>query len=198
MENLKRHLIAKKKTGDEKITTESGKTIGTISSYWQWTHSDIIENTERGIFAEYLVACALGVSDNVRTNFDAYDLKTKDNITIEVKSSAYIQSWPQDKLSTILFSIRPTKAWNPETNSYDAKSKRQSLVYVFCVLNYKSKDDGLNPLDTKQWDFYVLPTKILNKESPVQKNITLSRLLKLGAVQCRFENLAETISNSNY
>lgn len=32
----------------------------TVHDYWQWAHSDILENVQRGTYAEFLVAAALG------------------------------------------------------------------------------------------------------------------------------------------
>ena len=64
-----------------------------------------MDNAERGALAEYLVACALGVADNVRVNWDKYDLLSPEGIAVEVKSSGYLQSWDQNELST--------KLWHP-------------------------------------------------------------------------------------
>ena len=49
-------------------------------------------------------------------------------------------------------------------------------------------------LDLDYWDFYVLPTSVLNDKAPDQKSIALSSLLKLEPVKTDFAGLAETIS----
>ncbi len=163
-----------------------------LIDFWKWANSDIIGNFERGILAEYIVAAALNVKNMCRREWDAYDVLSKDGIRIEVKTSAYIQAWHQEKYSEIKFGIRPTKAYDYATNTYDKKIKRQADIYVFCV--HKHKDEKtINPLDCNQWDFYVLSTKILNEKKKNQKTISLKGIIKLGAVLCTYENLNKII-----
>ena len=72
--------------------TEIPNTGGrTMLDYWSWAFSDIMGNTERGVFAEYLVATALGINNIPRRNWLPYDLLYKNAIRIEVKASAYIK-----------------------------------------------------------------------------------------------------------
>jgi diguanylate cyclase (GGDEF)-like protein len=86
---------------------------------------------------------------------------SKEGISIEVKTSAYLQSWDQQSLSKISFDIQPIYGWDSVTNEYDAEKKRQSDVYVFCVLKHKDQAT-LNPLDLSQWDFYERSNRILH------------------------------------
>lgn len=183
-----------RKTGKEPIYDAKGKQISSILDFWQWAYSDIIGNIERGHFAEYLVACALNVRQNTRVEWDKYDVLTNDDISIEVKSSGYVQTWQQKGKSKISFSIRPTRAFNSKTNAYEEKIKRQAQIYVFCVHNYEKKDEGINPLDMKQWDFYILPTEKLNMEVKEQKTISLQKIIKLGAEKCSYSELSASIN----
>lgn len=64
-----------------------------LSDFWSWAFSDLVANTTRGLIAEYLVARALDADQGCRTEWDAWDVVTPDGIKVEVKSSAYIQSW---------------------------------------------------------------------------------------------------------
>ncbi len=191
--NLHKTLIEDRKTGQECIIDEKGKMISTIHEYWQWAYSSLLGNTERGHFAEYLVAVALGIADNTRIEWDKYDLKSPSGITVEVKASGYLQTWSQNKLTKPIFSIRPTMAWDYETNQYEEIIKRQAEIYVFCLHNYRRKDDGINPLDLRQWEFFVLPTKILDEKMPVQKTISLDKVKALGAVNASFSELKNII-----
>lgn len=179
-------------TGSEPIKAPNGKTIGMLSDYWSWAHSDLIANAERGVFAEYLVACALGIQkDDVRKEWDKYDLHYKNESVefgIEVKSSGYVQTWEQSKPSSLMFGIRPTLGWDSESNKSGNIPRRQADIYVFCV--HKEQDQSkVNPLDIAQWDFYLLPTQILNGKLPEQKTISLSTLKTIGAVETKFEDL---------
>ena len=184
-----------RKTGKEVILDNTGNKVSTIQDYWAWAYSSFIGNTERGNFAEYLVATALGVNNGTRSEWDKYDLKTDSDFSVEVKASGYIQSWEQSRPSRPVFSIKPSKVWNSETKKYDGESKRHADVYVFCLHNYEHKDRGLNPLDMNQWEFYVLATKVLDEKMPLQKTITLSKLKSLNVKQCNYDNLKQTIEN---
>lgn len=46
------------------------------------------------------------------------------------------------------FGIQPTFAWDAETNVYDTEMRRQSDIYVFCVLKHTDQET-IDPLDAK-------------------------------------------------
>ena len=176
-------------TGDEQFKQDSALTTG---DFWRWAYSDLLNNTTRGVLAEFIVAQAIGDSSKVRTEWEPYDLKTPDGITVEVKSSAYIQSWHQDRLSTISFGIAPTKAWDVRTNTWSDDVCRQADVYVFCLLD--CKDQGLvDTLDMEQWRFYVLPSVVLDENMPESKSISLSVLTQLEPEIATFGRLAAAV-----
>ncbi|MBE6020965.1 MAG: hypothetical protein E7228_04365 [Clostridiales bacterium] len=178
--------------GNEKIIASDGSKISSVVEFWRWAYSDIMGNAERGVFAEYLVACALGVQDSVRISWDKYDLKTKEGIAVEVKTSGYLQTWEQKELSKIVFSINPTFGWDSEKNTYDLVQKRQADVYVFCVHKHKDKSTA-DPLDLSQWEFYVMPTIVLNEKFGDRKTASLNGLINAGAEVCEFENINNKI-----
>ena len=66
-------------------------------------------------------------------NYHGNDLLDPRGISIEVKSAAYIQTWHQDRLSTISFNCAPSLAWDPETNRQSDVKRRQAEVYVFAI-----------------------------------------------------------------
>ena len=49
-------------------------------------------------------------------------------------------------------------------------------IYVFCVHMLKDQET-INPLDLSQLESNVLNTKVLNEKVPMQKTITLNRLI---------------------
>lgn len=114
----------------------------------------------------------------MRDEWDAFDLKTKDGIKIEVKSAAYIQSWNQRNFSTISFSIKPARCWEAEPKRQRGEPKRHADVYVFCLLKHKDQKT-IDPLKMEQWDFYVLPTYRLDVYERSQSSITINSLCKL-------------------
>ncbi|ODS32188.1 MAG: hypothetical protein SCARUB_02707 [Candidatus Scalindua rubra] len=80
-------IIAERKRGDEKFICNNNTINLRLSHFWQWSVSDLLSNATRGILAEFMVASALGINEGIRNEWDAYDLKTKSGIRIEVKSS---------------------------------------------------------------------------------------------------------------
>jgi hypothetical protein len=61
-----------------------------VRDFWRWAYSDLRMNVTRGIFAEYLVAQAVGGPRPVRNAWDDYDVQVTDGTTVEVKSAAYL------------------------------------------------------------------------------------------------------------
>ena len=94
-----------------------------------------------------------------------------------VKSSAYVQARHQEKPSTIQFGIRKTREWLPETNSFGSEKKRHSEVYVFCLLAEQQKE-RINPLDLSQWEFYVLPTLLIDRVFGDKETISLNQVIQ--------------------
>lgn len=186
-----------RKTGLENFILSNQSITFNLLDFWQWSGSDLSNNTFRGMLAEYIVACDLGFEKGTRTEWDAYDLITNEGIKVEVKSSAYLQSWYQTKLSKIEFSICPTNAWEASSNTYSSERKRQADVYVFALLKHLDKLT-LNPLDLDQWQFYVLPTLILNTKVPNQQKIGLNGLLKLNPIETKFGQIKEKILNLQF
>lgn len=181
-----------RKTGLEKFHYNSNEKSFSLLDFWQWSTSDLVNNTIRGILAEFIVAQSLGITDNIRSPWDAYDLLLPNGIKIEVKSSAYIQSWYQKELSNITFGIAKTIGWNEQRNQQDSELKRQADIYIFCLLNHKIQDT-IDPLDMDQWDFYILSTSVLDDEVGGQKHIGLKSLMKLNPQYKKYGEIAEYV-----
>jgi len=154
---------------------------------YNWAYGDLLVNNQRGHLAEYIVAVALGLENQVRLEWEPYDLEYN-GIKIEIKSCAYIQSWEQSKFSTISFDIAPTRLFNLETNKYEEERRRQSDAYVFCLLKHQDRET-INPMDVSQWDFFVVPTSFLNEKFATQKRVCLSVLKETGAQTVSFEKI---------
>lgn len=185
-------LKAKRKDGKESFENID-KDIKLLD-FWSWAYSDLMDNTQRGKIAEYIVATAINQENFLNDSFSKYDLITDEGIKIEVKASAYLQSWKQKDYSSITFNIPKTYGWNAEDNAYENEKKRQSDIYVFCILNHKDKKT-VNPLNINQWEFYILKTSIIDEKCNNSKTISLTRLKKLGAIKCEYKELYEIIKN---
>ncbi len=183
-------IVAAKKNGEERFHWSGTTTNLSLLDFWRWSTSDLVSNTMRGILAEYIVASALGLTDGIRIEWDAFDIVTSIGIKIKVKTSAYLQSWSHKKLSQIRFSIRQSYAWDPIATMFEAEAKRSADIYVFCVLKHTDQNT-LDPLDLDQWDFYILPASKLNKAFPTQKSIGLGSLLRLDPLVARYQEIKD-------
>lgn len=177
--NSLKEIIATPKTGNEYLENNGKKIDYTLLDFWRWSVSDILSNTTRGRFAEFIVGTAVDLgTTNLRDEWDAYDLTTSSGIRIEVKSAAFVQRWNQKKYSTISFSIKPARSWDAKENMRRGEAKRHADVYVFCHLKHKEQET-INPLKMEQWDFYVLPTFKLDSYERSQSSISINSLKKL-------------------
>lgn len=167
-----------RKNGNEAFRFSSIDAAVTIHDYWVWANSDLLDNTSRGTLAEFLVAHALRRTSELYRNWDAYDIQSANGLRVEVKSSAYAQSWPQKNPSKISFDIAPrSEVWNSRTNEYCKidPPERIADVYVFCLLG--SHDNPFpDPMDLDQWRFFVVATTLLDQIRQNKKSISLGQL----------------------
>jgi len=190
-----RDIIASRKSGHEPLTNK-GKPIGpTLADFWGWSRSDLVENIARGVFAEFVVATALGLSvDGTRDGWAAFDFVTPSGTKVEVKSAAYLQSWHQNALSKISFSTRSSHAFDPEKGKFAEEKKLQADVYVFCLLAHTDKE-SVDPLCLEQWRFYVLSTSQLEERTRSRESITLESLEAMTHA-IEYEGLKEAVSGA--
>jgi len=180
MERLAR-ISPSRRIGTEPFTA-AGEPVGpTVADFWGWSRSDLLDNTERGVLAEFIVATALGIPvDGVREGWAAWDLTMPGGVRVEVKSAAYLQSWAQKELSRISFGTPRTLAWDADGGGFAGVARRHAQVYVFALLTHTDKAT-VDPLDLDQWVFYVLPTAVLDGRTRSQHSITLKTLEGLTA-----------------
>lgn len=183
-----------RKTGDEPIVFKGRDTGFCIRDFWSWAFSDLLDNTLRGSYSEFIVAAALGLDlSAARENWDPWDLTLhgeQADIRVEVKSCSYLQTWEQKHPSDIKFSIRPAMRWS--VDGFAGEQRRQADVYVFCV--YTEQDAArADPMRLDGWDFYVLPTKTLDERCGSQKTIGLNPLLQLGPEKTDFLGLRAAV-----
>ena len=160
--------------------------IGAMSdesvNFDRWAAGNLVDNRNRGIFAEWLVGQALGVigDHDVRTEWDAVDLRFGD-LTIEVKASGLSQTWNLLVPSTPRFGIpRQKRAWFADTDEwivYD-EPKRSADIYVFC-LHRSVPATNENVADTDSWSFWVVATSTINDELDAQSSVGVSTLNRL-------------------
>ena len=184
-----------RKTGQEIIEFNGESTGYTLGDFWSWAASNLLSNTLRGEYAEFIVAMALGIDlIEERESWASWDLTYPldgKNIRLEVKSSSYLQAWSQKKPSLIQFGIKPARFLD-SSGQYIGNPTRQSDIYVFCVYTEKNPTK-INLLQLESWDFYILPTKVLNEKCGTQKTIGLSPLLKLQPHKADYQGIKAAV-----
>ena len=137
----------------------NNKAVGlSVPDFWKYMYSDLNADPRDDV-AEFLVSNALGVKTAMnRQDWTLYDINYK-GLRIEVKCTGYFQTWREDgevsKQRT--YSIR--KATDRKTGIHE----RHNDIYVFCLLNGKTREEA-NPLQLENWEFYVVPTSVINCE----------------------------------
>ena len=123
--------------------------------FWSWGFSDLRANVVRRVLAEFLVAQTVGAVQAVRTPWDAYDVLSPEEIRIEVKSSAYLQSWEQRRLSQITFGKQTGLAWDEKTGQRSGDRVVRADVFVFCLQTCRDPS-AYDALNLSQWEFSVV------------------------------------------
>jgi hypothetical protein len=144
------------------------------------------------VLAEFLVAKAVGDPNPLRHAWDNFDVTTPSGTKVEVKSSAYLQSWRQKQLSRITFSGLTGGAWSYDMNAFDTEPTLHADVYVF-ALHTCWDPDQYDVLDLDAWEFYVVPVATLEAHgSP--KSVSKGFIENLGVVAVGFSGLADAVN----
>ena len=160
--------------------SDNGRPIGlSMLDFWKYQYSNIYDLQDQ--IAEFLVGKALGINEaHNRDGWTLFDIKYRDT-KVEVKETGYYHSW-QEKYADGKISERRSFGIQPAYTEYKVSStkyERQNEIYIFC-LNTGTTPEDSNPLDVTNWEFYVVPTSVINANcTNVQKTITLSKVQKL-------------------
>ena len=176
--------------GSEALLGLSGPTV---IDYWRWAYSDILENTQRGIFAEFLVASALGITAADRVGWNGYDLDYG-GYKIEVKSSAYLQSWLQRQHSKMSFRIGARQQWIEGESTYE-DARYVADCFVFALFGDRDPLTA-NVIDAAHWEFFVVPIDGLIQHVGAGKSISEARLREMTTSSVRFGGLRERIDRT--
>jgi hypothetical protein len=180
--------VAELLSGDEFFTGSTAE----VKDFWRFALGDLRMNNARGYLAEFIVATTLGLNDARRVEWDAFDILWND-ITIEVKSSAYLQSWDQRRLSDIRFTGLKGTRFHAR-HDYDPAGKRfNAMVYVFCVQTAITHEE-YRQLDVGQWAFYVLPRTALKSRG--YASIGLKSIMQLSGGSISLQELPRVVTLS--
>jgi len=148
------------------------------------SNKKLIENNLRGVFVEYLIVDILGLGWSVCDgSWNSWDIDGPNATRLEVKSSAYIQSWynwsvsqGREGISVPRFDIAERKSfWDGESEVEFKGLGRAAHLYIF-ALHAEKDPEVADHRVPEQWNFYIVKSETL----PVgQKSIGLSGIQKL-------------------
>ena len=186
---------------EKDVFVYQGESIFSVLDFWRFSYSQLLGMSET--IAEFLVYRSLGIEKAENLNYwTAYDLSYRGK-RIEVKATSYVHPWNKKVSQVRTFSIAPSKDsyWRelPGQNKTAALT-RQSELYVFC-LNLDQDIDRPDPLKIDNWEFYVIPTFVINDYcrrcgNPNQKKISLTVVRRLADRTWKYADLKEAIEGA--
>ncbi len=177
-------------TGQERFSDDASSVL----DFWRWALSDLRTNIVRGVLAEYLVAQAVGDPSPLREAWDNWDVTSTTGVKVEVKSSAYLQSWNQRRLSSIVFSGLTGREWSAQTNELAADRTLRAEVYVFAIHTCRDPDQ-YDPLKIEDWEFRVMSAAHLAEHS--YRSVTLAFLDRHAPTVYRLDELRRAVQDAH-
>lgn len=190
-------------SGDEAFSCGAEIFDTTIKDFWAWSMSRLMGDGPRGDLAEFIVSTALGVDMTIpKKGWGECDIiynRQRPNerpLRIEVKCSAYLQAWERPTLSKPVFSIAKTINCDiDEVNGVyqyvgrDGKPPaRRSELYIFCLFAATERERA-DPMKLDQWEFYIVPTRLINETLGDRRTISLKGIERLGISKCRYGDI---------
>lgn len=136
----------------------------TVADFWRWAFSDLRDNTTRGILAEFLVARAVGDERSLRIGWDNFDAQAPDGTAIEVKCSAFLQSWTQKRHSELVFGRLSAREFDATRNEYSVDARVRADVFVFAVQTQR-EPAAYDVLDISHWEFWVVSASTIRERA---------------------------------
>jgi hypothetical protein len=161
----------------------------TVLDFWRWGFSDLRLNIVRGVLAEFLVAKAVGAVDTPKEEWANFDVRTPSGIRVEVKASAYWQSWAQRGPSKTIFSGLTARSWS-EDGGYTKSREVRADVFVFALHACRERE-RYDPLDIGQWEFRVLRARVIREAG--SRSVGIGFLDRHGARPVPWNELSHAI-----
>jgi hypothetical protein len=164
-----------------------------VADFWRWAFSDLRDNTTRGILAEFLVARAVGDERGLRLGWDNFDVEDPDGTAIEVKCSAFLQSWTQKRHSDLVFGRLRARAFDADRNEYGVEAQVRADVFVFAVQTQRDPA-AYDMLDVSHWEFWVAGANTIREHAG--KTVGIAWVRKHAAGPFHFGELAAAIRSA--
>ena len=170
-------------TGNENLINNVSHMPYTMQNFWQWGYANLLQNMQRGTFAEFIVHCALleggiDTAEERNTTTQPYDLDgpivptTGKKSRLEVKCAAFVQLLDIKHPDRANFTIRPAVMPDEDGDfKDDAPRQRNNDIYIFCV--YTATMKTANILDLSWWECYVVPTYRIDTDPHLKTQKTI-------------------------
>ena len=193
-------LMHKVLSGDETFSCGGFNLDTTIKDFWAWSMSRLMGDGPRGDLAEFIVNTALGVDTTIpKKGWGECDI-VYNGTRIEIKCSTYLQAWERPNLSKPVFSI--AKTYNCDIGEYEGgyryigrdgtPPQRRSDLYIFCLFAATDRTEA-NPMKLDQWEFYIVPTALINEKLGDQRKISLQGIERLGITACEYSEIKQAV-----
>ena len=175
---------------DEKFSFNNSELDFGILDFWESKYFNIYNMQE--VIAEFLIEKALRIEKAQNTDYwTLYDILYRE-CRIEIKQTSYYHPWNENGNISNIRRFNITKANSKyEYKDLENKFERQNDIYVFCLNTGNTKETS-NPMNLNNWEFYIVPTKVINEECRNNKTISLNKVRKL-CDKVEYNKIKETI-----
>jgi hypothetical protein len=180
--------------GNEPFVFDGAATKLCFSDFWRFHFSNIYDLQDK--IAEFVVAKALGIDKAQNDQYwTLWDISYRDK-RIEVKETSYYHSFNREGSVSKqrVFGITKANGSYDPTKSGNADFCRQNDVYVFCLNTGDSRETS-NPLNLNNWEFYIVPTAVINEKCGNNKTISLGRIKSLGFSAKRYDEIKHEVDS---
>jgi hypothetical protein len=114
-------------------------------------------------------------------------ISAKSGFKVEVKSAAYLQTWKQSRCSTISFGGCANQIIQRHNRQEERSLSAARILYVFCLLAQRQINGSL---EHGSMAVLCAGNRRMDAALGAQESLSLSRLMKLGPIQCTYGGIS--------
>jgi hypothetical protein len=160
-----------------------------VADFWRWAYSNLAANNLRGHLAEFLVGSDLGVTDRPRVEWADHDLRTKSGFKVEVKSAAYLRDL--EAIAMFDHFLRGCANQIIQRHNRQEEQKSERGADIVCLLSVgPQRQINLGSLEHGSMAVLCAGNRRMDAALGAQESLSLSRLMKLGPIQCTYGGIS--------
>lgn len=132
----------------------------------------------------------MGDQRTVRIGWDNFDAQAPDGTRIEVKCSAFLQSWAQKRHSELVFGRLSAREFDAARNEYSVDPRVRADVFVFAVQTQRDPA-AYDVLDISCWEFWVASASTIRQQAG--KTVGIGWVRRHATGPTPYGQLADTI-----